>query len=129
MRYPDSPFFYRGRLNSRVGNLHQLDEDILPYSRNVSNKRESLDKIISKRGENVVECMESNECILINGRTSKDNPAQFTFVSTKGKSTIDLIWANFDGISITHDMGILHFITGLDHFPAVITLNIYVVGK
>lgn len=67
------------------------ENDILSENENIFNQRESCDEICNKREKELVECMEGNGCILINGRTSKDSPAQFTYVSAKGKSVIDLI--------------------------------------
>ncbi|KAG5899150.1 hypothetical protein JTB14_027343 [Gonioctena quinquepunctata] len=56
--------------------------------------RFSNDKILNTRGRNILEFMSLNLIALLNGRTSKDRPAQFTHVSSSGNSVIDSAWVN-----------------------------------
>lgn len=84
LNYPDLSFFIGGDFNSRVGDLNQLDSQLTLDNVNITNERENLDKFVNTRGKELTKCMESNSFMLLNGRTYRDNPAQFTYVSTKG---------------------------------------------
>ncbi|CAG7724354.1 unnamed protein product, partial [Allacma fusca] len=53
-----------------------------------------MDLTKSKRGELLVKMCEEADLILLNGRSTSDRPAVFTYVGLQGESVIDLIWVN-----------------------------------
>ncbi|CAL8068637.1 unnamed protein product [Orchesella dallaii] len=49
----------------------------------------SQDQVLSRRGEALLELMDSERMLLLNGRALGDIPGEFTFVKGSGRSTID----------------------------------------
>ncbi len=60
---------------------------------------------------------------ILNGRSSKDTPAKFTFVGRQGSSVIDVAWANDYALTHTTNFEILYSRFASDHFPCVITMK------
>lgn len=53
--------------------------------------------------------------ILLNGRTLGDIPGKYTFLSDRGKSTIDLVWTNITCIPYVQFLDILPTIERTEH--------------
>lgn len=87
--YINVPIIVLGDFNARIGNLNQF-EDTLFESTKLYGHRSSLDRIVNARGTLLNEIMEEHGFITLNGRSTSDNPAQYTFLSSLGKSTICL---------------------------------------
>lgn len=117
------PVIIGGYFNSRIGELNQLDDDILPNNVNILSSRLSLDKVANKKGEMLVDCMENNDCIVLNGSTKADTPGNYTFISKIGKSLIDLVWTSLQGLLIIENLEICDIVTKSDHFPVIVTIN------
>ncbi|KAG5884410.1 hypothetical protein JTB14_007008 [Gonioctena quinquepunctata] len=92
-KYSDSPILIGGGFNCRVAELDEIPEDML-VNTELFECRLSNDKILNARGRNILEFMSLNSIALLNGRTSKDRPAQFTHFSNSGNSVIYLAWIN-----------------------------------
>ena len=121
--YPNDMILVGGDFNCRVSNQNEIDNElILKFSR-LSKHRYSVDTILNSRGKQLIESMENNGMILLNGRALSDNPAQFTHISPLGSSVIDLAWINIANITEIYDLEVLEIITHSDHFPVKVTLN------
>ncbi|KAG5893875.1 hypothetical protein JTB14_005332 [Gonioctena quinquepunctata] len=83
-KYPDSPFLIGGD-NCRVAELGEIPEEML-VNTELFECRLSNDKILNTRGRNILEIMSLNSFALLNRRTSKERPAQFTNVSNSENS-------------------------------------------
>lgn len=106
-----------GDFNARMGGEDEnLPEELLENSA-LYRKRSMLDKTTTKRGQELQEFMGENGFILANGRTVSDTPGSFTYSSTIGNSTVDLIWANILALDLLEDVKISDEITDSDHFP------------
>lgn len=122
IKYPNLPFYIGGDFNSRIANLNQLTNQVIEENFFVNSIRYNLDEKLDTRGKKLVEFMERNAFIVLNGRTRGDNPSQYTFVSTVGKSTIDLAWTNFAGLCEVKNFFVHCITTTSDHFPISIKL-------
>lgn len=114
---PYLPIYIGGDFNSRVANLNQLSIDAIPENVLVDNERLSCDKKLDTRGRKLVYVMEMNGYVILNGRTTSDYPANFTFLNARGRSTIDLVWSNFLGLYAVLDSQVNYINTNSDHFP------------
>lgn len=113
-----------GDFNARVGE----EEDDIPHEvyhdTVLSPTRQSCDKTVNIRGSTVMDFMKENGFILVNGRSPSDQPGQFTFSSTVGHSTIDLIWVNVPSLEAIDDLFVVSEISPSDHFPVTLVLNL-----
>lgn len=112
-----------GDFNCRIGSLNQLEHSMLENSF-LRNDREVLDKNINPQGRILTDILEEHGFVVLNGRTISDFPGQYTFVNKNGKSTPDLIWANFTALPVIHDMLVANFIHLSDHFLCILKTNI-----
>jgi hypothetical protein len=112
-----------GDMNGRFGLLNQIPE-IAPgiNNKNLSDTRESNDRKINKRGELLNETFEFFGYKLLNGRSKGDNPANFTFVGSQGKSVIDVAWVNDTAAVDVVDFDVLYNLFVSDHLPCRIKL-------
>ena len=86
-----------GDFNSRVGDIDDKIEGMEQYV-HFNNERTGEDKINNQRGKILMELMDDLDLVLLNGRTTGDAPAKYTYYSTSGNSTIDLIFLNRDNL-------------------------------
>lgn len=118
---PDTLIVIGGDFNSRIGNLNSLQIDL---STNFLNqKRISKDLKNNKRGLSLVSFLEEHDQILLNGRACSDNPADFTYVSERGRSVVDLVWCSFSHLPFFTDLEIADWPTRSDHSPAILYLG------
>lgn len=116
--YSHLPFIIFGDFNARVGQINDVDDYMLEYFY-MTTRRESLDDICSRRGKILNDLMQNAGLVLLNGRTKGDIPGQYTFLNSNGKSTIDLVWANFVAINLVEELRIVpvsisdHAVSGL----------------
>lgn len=52
--YPNLPLFVGGDFNVRIDDLNQLNDEILPENVNITSTRSNLDKVINKKGRELV---------------------------------------------------------------------------
>ncbi|XP_046597852.1 uncharacterized protein LOC124294788 [Neodiprion lecontei] len=110
-----------GDFNARLGNLNSLPEEVTLGS-NLSPDRVSLDTVTNYRGQKLVECLENNSLILLNGRTLSDTPAQFTCTHI-GHSIVDFGWISSNGLKDIKDLEVIQEHNPSDHFPVLISLT------
>lgn len=111
-----------GDFNSRLGPSSHLDPNIVKSS-TLLETRTVYDTHTNQRGKLLLEAMEANGFVLLNGRTRSDTPGHFTFCNLNGQSTIDLIWVNILGICYIKNMWVDDIWSTSDHFP--VTVEIY----
>ncbi|KAK9501305.1 hypothetical protein O3M35_012043 [Rhynocoris fuscipes] len=112
-----------GDFNARVGSLNSLENEMFESSSLFAN-RCSQDPEINSRGVHLVNVMEDYGFVLCNGRTHSDTPANYTYFSKNGCSTLDLIWVSIGSIHIIHDLLIENICFISDHCCCTIKLNI-----
>lgn len=122
IKYPNIPFYIGGDFNAHISDLNQLTNEIIEENFLISSKRFNLDKKLDNRGKKLVTFMERNAYVVLNGRTMGDNPSRYTFVSTLGKSTVDLAWSNLVRLGGIEDFAVNYITTNSDHFPISIKL-------
>jgi len=83
-----------GDLNARIGSAQNWSEDIFLNGANVANGRCSKDAVIDSRGLRLMELCDNHGLIVLNGRTRGDWEGEFTYVSGRGRSAIDLCCAS-----------------------------------
>lgn len=103
-------FVIAGDFNARLGSLGAIDPNVLdsPY---LFPARYSMDGITNQRGKMILDFMDTNSFVLLNGRTLGDTPGRFTFSKKNGQSTVDLIWISILGLQLVKDMEVNLVIT------------------
>lgn len=122
MRYPGSCLKIGGDFNCKIGNLNQLEKEVIGNNTYILNNRSSLLSEENIRGKKLVKCFEMNGLFVLNGRSVSDLPAQCTFLNRNGTSVIDLAWISTLSLQIVKDFEVMKVTTGSDLFPIVITL-------
>uniref|UniRef100_A0A146LXR6 Putative RNA-directed DNA polymerase from transposon BS n=1 Tax=Lygus hesperus TaxID=30085 RepID=A0A146LXR6_LYGHE len=108
-----------GDWNVRVGNLNSVSGEELPS--HLEPGRLSLDPVVSSGARDMVDLLESYGLMLLNGRTRSDSPGGFTFCSSNGRSTIDLVWGGLP--DCVQDLEVAtDWVSGSDHFPIIVKL-------
>lgn len=121
-QFHDINFFIGGDFNSRVGLLNSLDDEIFDGT-SLKGTRTSLDNHVNKRGKCLTELMEQLGFFLLNGRSVKDSPAKFTYISDQGSSLIDLVWCSIGAINIVNDFNISNVSHLSDHKMTLLKLS------
>lgn len=99
--------------------MNQLTAEIFESS-NFNPERQSLDLSINTRGRSLINIMETNDFILLNGRSMSDTPASYTFTGAQGCSVGDLIWCSREAIPLFKDLLVLPIATFSDHLPVLL---------
>ena len=89
-----------GDLNSRMGHLedciNDIDIDVPP--------RVSLDNVVNKQGEMLVELLKDSKCCILNGRIPGKN--NYTSISVKGSAVVDYLITPHHCLSTCIDLNI-----------------------
>lgn len=128
-KYKSAPIFLGGDFNARIKNRGTITEEQLPTEAPFDLNRESLDQIINKRGQELLNFGDRNEFFIVNGRFTGDQPAKYTYVGTQGSSVIDLVLYNVYAIYLIKDFKVLNIVTKSSHFPVVLELNLNLDNK
>lgn len=105
-----------GDWNARTGTLSGVDISD-------GGSRQSMDTMLDKEGEDMIELMEEFGYGVLNGRTKGDWTGQITHVDYRSKSVIDYAACNELLINYISEMKVGDK-TQSDHFPIEIELNI-----
>lgn len=121
--YPDFLYVAGGDFNCRLGAKCETPEEIFENT-SLFVKRISLDSIINNRGVLLSEFMNDNSFTILNGRSVKDQPGQFTFCNSNGKSTVDQIWCSNASLSLIENFAVLNNepVTSY-HFPITVEIT------
>lgn len=125
-KYTDLKIIFCGDFNARLGVNNSLDEESgfsFEFS-SLTPMRNSLDQVVNDRGRQLLNFMEEEGYLILNGRTPSDPLGKFTFCSKVGNSVIDQAWINQDALDIVWDFWIADETPSLsDHFPIKIKLK------
>lgn len=91
--YSDMLWIVGGDFNGWVADLNSWPSEVLDGT-TLHAVRDSKHKKKNVRGEKILEFMELNNFLLLNGRTPGDYPGKITCVKARGVSVVDLIWVN-----------------------------------
>lgn len=117
-----TPIIVCGDFNARVGSLSDSFSEIL-FRSTLHKCHKSLDLTCNGRGSKLLEFMNANSLLLLNGMTSSDHPARFTYCSTNGNSVIDLFWCSVGDLPLVSDLAVLDsFPCSSSHFPVQLRL-------
>ena len=110
-----------GDYNAKIGNLNQCHQDFV-ISPHVFSIRKTRCYESNNRGLSISDTLENNGFIVLNGRTTSDFPANFTYVD-HGHRIIDLAWCRLHCIDVVLDFKVLDLSIS-DHLPCVVNLNL-----
>lgn len=120
-RYRGMPVILGGDFNARVGSAGENLSDILEDTCLLPSCH-LLDPPCPPKGDILANFMSDNGFILLNGRTVNDHPGQYTFVGHQGKSTIDLVYINFECTNFILDLIVLPHVSLSDHLPVCLKI-------
>uniref|UniRef100_T1HUH7 Endonuclease/exonuclease/phosphatase domain-containing protein n=2 Tax=Rhodnius prolixus TaxID=13249 RepID=T1HUH7_RHOPR len=112
-----------GDFNARVGNLDYSDEQVF-FETKLEWPRFSYDNNLNKRGTLLLEMMDSLNFEVCNGRTKSDRPAHFTYISTVGKSLIDMVWVNDSALKLINDLEVIDCFDYSQHKALYLKLDV-----
>lgn len=118
------PTVIGGDFNCRVAELNQVDSDLGQLLLPFYCKRKSFDSTVNSRERVLVEIMESNGFVLLNGRSNSDFPGCFSFIGPQGESVVDHVWCSIDGLLLFRDFEVMKLVTFSDHLPIKVDLHI-----
>jgi hypothetical protein len=121
--YQTCPIILAGDFNHRIGGL-QSQADSCQYHSSIFFERETLDPIVNKNSRKLTNTLELRDFIVLNGRTTSDHPAQFTYHGPNGNSVCDLAWINSFANDIITDFQVSNQIITSDHNPILIKTNL-----
>lgn len=113
------PCYAFGDWNGRTGNLKDCNNELNSYLPNRINQ----DEIINQQGRQLAEFCQTHELVITNGRIGDiENSSGFTYISSRGKSTIDyLLCRPADLSSVTKFY--IHSRIESDHMPVSFTTS------
>lgn len=118
---PEALILIGGDFNARVGSLNSFYFDFpVPH---INSLRDSSDTHTNGRETDLIPLLEEHGFVLLNGRTPSDSPANFTFISTQGRSVVDHVWCPLTELSLMKDLKIADWPTCSDHLPVVLFLS------
>ena len=95
-KYNNCKIIICGDFSSRIAEKGEIETSQLPDQSSIfSRKRISHDQIINEKGQKF---SNRNELFITNGRFPSDSPAEFTYISTQGKSLIDIMLCNAEAL-------------------------------
>ncbi|KAK9502951.1 hypothetical protein O3M35_011628 [Rhynocoris fuscipes] len=114
--------------NSRIGNLNCLENSLFDGF-SLNGKRYVLDEKITHRGRVLIDVMESHDMFICNGRSVSDSPANYTYLSSNGNSTIDHVWLDTSSLNIVNDFQIINLTELSTHLFCKLSLNFNINNK
>ncbi|KAI5706807.1 hypothetical protein M8J75_011542 [Diaphorina citri] len=116
-------------MNTRIGLLNQGEEEWFEGTC-LYRERLTKDNICNAAGRSIVGVMQDIGCVVLNGRSVSDSPANFTFVGDAGRSCIDLVWCSTEEIPRAWS-SILMFLlfkkgdsTNIDNYRGISLINV-----
>lgn len=122
--FPNDPMFLGGDFNCKLANFNSIPNEISIPGDLFACERESHDREVNYRGQLLLEFLDSNGLLILNGRSPSDSPAHFTRVGQRGCSVIDLVCCSFEDMGIVTDFAVLDTPTTSDHLPTKLSFRI-----
>lgn len=123
-QYPsETAIVVGGDFNARIGEENWTAPEVLEDASSLRSERESFDKVLNARGRILGNVMSSLGFVVCNGRTRSDCPANFTFISTVGKSVIDTVWCSHEALCNVEDLATLKFSHMMDHNACLLSFT------
>lgn len=114
-----------GDFNCRIGCSDPPIPPDIPLNSGLKRARCTKDNVLNLRGKALLERFIEEGLLTLNGRTKSDPLGEFTFISTLGRSLVDLTVCSLTLAPFIIDGGMLQLSSGSDHLPifAHIMLN------
>ncbi|CAG5084824.1 Similar to LINE-1 reverse transcriptase homolog (Nycticebus coucang) [Cotesia congregata] len=122
--FKNGPLILGGDFNARMGGLDINTPPELLLGTNLSPGRSSLDCSHTAKGKMLLDFMQENGFLLLNGRTPGDLCGNLTFCGSMGTSIIDLIWSNFEAARLVNNLQIKDQSYDSDHYPLLLSLKL-----
>ncbi|XP_018368763.1 PREDICTED: uncharacterized protein LOC108764858 [Trachymyrmex cornetzi] len=125
-RFPNSVIVLGGDFNAWTGeldlecNCEGIFENSLLYS-----ARTACDPRSNVRGKQLYEFMFENQFVLLNGRSLGDSLAHYTYITARGRSTVDLVWISANHLHFVNDFSSSQDSGGSDHLPVAVSLALF----
>lgn len=120
-KYNDFLLIIGGDFNARINIKNEIPEEAL-IGTCLRGQRRSLDRLSETRGLQLVDFMEKNGMIVLNGRSRGDPKGMFTFAGAPGNSTIDQVWVSLSHVDFVLDFFVDVNVSLSDHFPISVRL-------
>lgn len=120
-KYDDFLLIIGGDFNARISVKNEIQEEALAGT-NLKGQRRSLDKLLEPRGSQLLDFMEKNGMIVLNGRSPGDPEGMFTFAGAPGNSMIDQVWVSLSHVDLVFDFSVDLNVSLSDHFPIIVRL-------
>lgn len=117
----NAPLIVGGDFNAWIGHDGSYPPELLEGSA-LSPDRSLPPSMSNVRGSILSDFFKDNGQILLNGRTPGDIPANFTYVGSRGRSTIDFAFIDLMNLHLVHDFTVEQSILPSDHFPITLDL-------
>lgn len=114
-KYGEFGLIISGDFNARVAEGGDLNNFSIETTFN--SNRNSFDKMVDPRGKCLLDFVNNNDLIILNGRSRGDKMGKFTHISTNGNSVIDYCICNIEALLMITDFQVKQIETGSDHFP------------
>lgn len=121
-RFHSDTFIIFGDFNGRIGRSDQILIETFDAFGILNKTRKSKDAIVNSRGNNILSQADNNNLILLNGRSPGDYNGEFTFISTQGRSVIDIALISTDAIFDISSFQVMN-IPLSSHLPCQIVLK------
>jgi len=107
-----------GDFNARIGECQNLSGECFLNTNDVKPSRSSRDTFMDSRGSQFIDMCNNYGLIVINGRCDADWRGEFTYVSGRGRSVIDLCCVSLAILPLIRSFHIIAEVFS-DHLPIV----------
>uniref|UniRef100_A0A0A9WUC2 Putative RNA-directed DNA polymerase from transposon BS n=1 Tax=Lygus hesperus TaxID=30085 RepID=A0A0A9WUC2_LYGHE len=111
-----------GDSNSRVGTMQILPDRVFDDLGEVSLIRASKDNVVDSRGRKMIKMFEDLGMVVLNGRVRGDKEGNWTFMSTRGASVIDLAVVSGELMHHVEEFEVVPEVFS-DHLPVALSLT------
>lgn len=112
-----------GDFNCRVGSYGSVDDQALSQSAFVYSERNSMDQVTDANGKYLLDVMGQDGMLLLNGRVRGDLKGNFTHISSRGNSVIDLVWFSLSDVSTVRSLCVDDGLLTSDHLPCFVEIG------
>ncbi|KAF6216800.1 hypothetical protein GE061_001150 [Apolygus lucorum] len=117
----DLNFLVAGDTNARIGLEQEFGGDMEEFMDPNMARRNSKDSVVNGRGRKLLDLYDDAGLVILNGRAPLDPLGEFTCLSARGCSVIDLVSIQMSALDIVSDF-VVSPLPYSDHMPLVFSL-------